>query len=564
MSRYVQHVSRKETPQTEQARDDQVKNSAGGFVFQLDDFDRLERFLILGSEGGSYYASERKLTKENATCVERCIQINPEKTIDTIVDVSVNGRAPKNDPAIFALALAASSSNTKARKLALAALPKVCRIGTHMFQFVDAVNQLRGWGKALRRAVANWYKSKDSDKLAYQLVKYQSREKWSHRDVLRLAGGAIGEVSDGQAAALRWAVVGPQYGEREVSRKLRNGQIVTKTYPAIPESSVPRLISGYEILKKEQDPKIVARLVREYGFTHEMVPTESKNSPVVWEALLEDMPITAMIRNLGKMTEVGILGPMSAGQKKVVETLGNRDILKKGRVHPIAVLMAQKVYGSGRGIRGGLSWKPNRAIVDALDDAFYLSFDAVEPTGKNTLLALDLSGSMTWDNIAGSLITPREASAAMAMVTARTEKNWHCVGFSCRISTSTWGPIMNDGLTDLNISPKMRLDDVVKVIERTPVGGTDCSLPMQWALQNKVDVDTFVVYTDNETYAGSIHPFQALKQYRNQMGKPNAKLIVVGMVSNGFTIADPNDPGMLDVVGFDTAAPAVMADFSKK
>jgi 60 kDa SS-A/Ro ribonucleoprotein len=44
------------------------------------------------------------------------------------------------------------------------------------------------------------------------------------------------------------------------------------------------------------------------------------------------------------------------------------------------------------------------------------------------------------------------------------------------------------------------------------------------------------------------------------MGIP-ARLIVVGMVANGFTIADPDDPGMLDVVGFDTSAPALMADF---
>jgi 60 kDa SS-A/Ro ribonucleoprotein len=40
-----------------------------------------------------------------------------------------------------------------------------------------------------------------------------------------------------------------------------------------------------------------------------------------------------------------------------------------------------------------------------------------------------------------------------------------------------------------------------------------------------------------------------------------AKLIVVGMLSNGFTIADPNDGGMMDVVGFDTATPQVMNDF---
>ena len=37
--------------------------------------------------------------------------------------------------------------------------------------------------------------------------------------------------------------------------------------------------------------------------------------------------------------------------------------------------------------------------------------------------------------------------------------------------------------------------------------------------------------------------------------------VVVGMTSNGFTLADPNDRGMMDVVGFDTSAPAVIADF---
>ena len=34
------------------------------------------------------------------------------------------------------------------------------------------------------------------------------------------------------------------------------------------------------------------------------------------------------------------------------------------------------------------------------------------------------------------------------------------------------------------------------------------------------------------------------------------------MVSNGFSIADPDDGGMLDVVGFDSAAPALIADFA--
>jgi 60 kDa SS-A/Ro ribonucleoprotein len=75
-----------------------------------------------------------------------------------------------------------------------------------------------------------------------------------------------------------------------------------------------------------------------------------------------------------------------------------------------------------------------------------------------------------------------------------------------------------------------------------------------------VPIDAFVVYTDSETWCGAVHPVQALARYRREMNIP-AKLVVVGMVSNRFSIADPDDGGMLDVVGFDTSAPALMADF---
>jgi hypothetical protein len=40
-------------------------------------------------------------------------------------------------------------------------------------------------------------------------------------------------------------------------------------------------------------------------------------------------------------------------------------------------------------------------------------------------------------------------------------------------------------------------------------------------------------------------------------------LIVVGVVGNGFTIADPTDAGMMDVVGFDAGVPQIMADFMR-
>jgi 60 kDa SS-A/Ro ribonucleoprotein len=164
-------------------------------------------------------------------------------------------------------------------------------------------------------------------------------------------------------------------------------------------------------------------------------------------------------------------------------------------------------------------------------------------------MGLDVSGSMGMGQVAGVPgLTPRVATAAMAMVTAAVEPSHRFVAFSHE-------------LVPLNISPRQRLGDVTRLTSEMPFGSTDCSLPMQWALKEKLPVDIFVVLTDSETWFGSIHPAQALREYRERMGIP-AKMVVVGMVSNGFTIADPNDAGMLDVVGFDTATPNLMADFA--
>ncbi|KXS13846.1 hypothetical protein M427DRAFT_58103 [Gonapodya prolifera JEL478] len=71
---------------------------------------------------------------------------------------------------------------------------------------------------------------------------------------------------------------------------------------------------------------------------------------------------------------------------------------------------------------------------------------------------------------------------------------------------------------------------------------------MVYALQNKIVVDVFVVYTDCETYYGMLHPKQVLAQYRKRVNR-DAKLVVVGMTATKFMIPDPEDAGALEVMG---------------
>jgi 60 kDa SS-A/Ro ribonucleoprotein len=143
-----------------------------------------------------------------------------------------------------------------------------------------------------------------------------------------------------------------------------------------------------------------------------------------------------------------------------------------------------------------------------------------------------------------------KASAALALVAANTEKNSIFVAFST-------------SLVQLDIKPEMRIERLMGEMQKIHFGGTNCSLPMLAAKKNRIhDIETFAVFTDSETWAGDVHPSQALEAYRNATSIPS-KLVVVGMVSNGFSIADPNDAGMLDVVGFDTATPDLISTFSR-
>src|SRR5262249_56545899 len=113
----------------------QVPNSAVGFAGEVDDWARPRRFLILGSEGGSSYVAEWALTRENAEAVERRIREDGKRAVAEIVRVSEEGRAPKNDPALFALAMAAGLGDEATRRAALEAMPRVARTGTHLFRF---------------------------------------------------------------------------------------------------------------------------------------------------------------------------------------------------------------------------------------------------------------------------------------------------------------------------------------------------------------------------------------------------------------------------------------------
>ncbi|KAL7752211.1 60 kDa SS-A/Ro ribonucleoprotein [Sorochytrium milnesiophthora] len=568
-------IQQTDTPQSEPLDDGQALNNAGGYVYQVTPLTLFKRFLVLGSDSGCYHATAQQLTLENAANVMQMVRDGRGgEMVDMLVEYSESGRTAKQDNIIFVLAILCKYGDPQTKDKAYAAIERVCRIPTTLFMLVEFLktfadtpqsvaaetdksekdagsekevkrkakrasppNKGKNWGRGQRRAIASWYNGKDATSLARLMTKYKNRNNWTHRDLLLCAH--VKPDTPLRSLLYRYSVKGWD-DIREQLKGLASDAAATSVY---------EYLGAIESVKKNAvDVNAVVHAIQEYKLEREHLMSESLNEKQVWRALLKTMGMTAVIRNLSKMTAIELLQPSAPESQQVIDMLNNEQAIRKARLHPFNMLVAENTYASGRGVKGSLTWKPVPKITDALEACYYKSFHNVEPTNKRFLLAVDVSGSMDMGTVMGSdNVSPRVAAAAMAMVTLRTEPHAHIVGFSHK-------------LVPLEISKTATLPEVVGTMSKLSMGSTDCAQPMLYALEQKLEVDVFVVYTDNETWYGKVHPSQALKQYREKTGIP-AKLIVVAFQAFKGTIADPKDAGMMDMEGFDSAAPEVMRAF---
>lgn len=543
MSNYLKNHLETKVPQTEQADPLQVPNSAGGFSFKVTLIDKLRRFLILGSEDGTYYIGERDLTKQNLDNLKYLTNTDPRAVVDLAGEISEEGRSYRNDACIFALAYVMTNADPKSKEYARSKLGRVVRPATHLFQFelyLKALATGSGLGTSRNRAIADWYGNQTPEQIAYQAVKYRQRQGWTHRDSLRQSRPKF--HTDLYNDVAKW-ILGKYEGNID---------------------QLPEVIQDFEEVQKATDVKQVLRILDKGTLPWEALPTNFHKSPEVWQKLFYSGQLKgqALVRNITRLAKLNCFDDMVFAHD-YANALTDVEMIRRTRLHPLNFLNAFVVYTQGQiqrdtqrvityGYPGSRfkNWNASAVIQDALDAGVKLSFRQLEPTGKRTLLAVDVSGSMSYSIGMGLDLTAAQVSGVMAATIAKTEPYYQIMGFAHEFR-------------DLGITANMDLNAVMRRVQDNNFGGTDCALPMLWAQKNNVQVDTFVVITDNETWAGRAHPYLALRDYRKKMGI-DSRLVVVGVTATDLSIADPNDPGMLDVAGADANLPKLIAEFSKR
>ena len=513
-------------------------NSCGKDVFIVSDKEMFKRFIMLGSENGTYYIGKEELTTQHVICLENMIRMNWKDIIGIMSEFC--NRVYKQDSLIYALArCCAEFGNRSLREEAYKLLPTICKTPTHLFMFVDMYERVSkslhgstGWNKMHKRSVSLWYLNTPISTLAYLVTKYRKRNDWTHADVLRLCHA---KPTHALYNALFAYIT---HGYELFHEKIKLAEI----------NDIFGYIKDYERLKITTDPGVAITMIEYNGFVREHVPEHLLNDIYVWNALCQNMPMVALLRNLNKMTSIGLFDVYPSTLNKINNQLSSIEHILQSGIHPLQILVALRTYSCGHGMLGNLSWTPKASILRALETAFQLSFKNVEPSNKRILLALDVSGSMVCNKVAGiTCMSASEISAAMATIYKTCEKQCHVMGFS-------------DEFKELNIVQNDVRQNMCNVRGMT-FGSTDISLPFLWAMQNEKLYDAFIVITDNETNCNHIPPSEALNLYREHSGIPDAKLIVIATSANSFSTADPNDLNMIDIAGFDAETPRILNDF---
>jgi len=500
-----------------------IRGRSLGWMFDAGIWNMLRRCLLIGTAKSTYYAGKKELTEDFIKVVQECVAKDPDRTAAEIVYAS-DGRAINNSAPIFALVLLSMGETPEAKKAFIEIFPQVVRTGSHFYEWLNYTKSLRGFGKIVREAGRSWLSRDNVSDLTYQLLKYQQRHGFSNRDALRLFH--LKPPTEDHDLLFSWVTKGWQ-----------------ELPSQIPSEALTR-VWWYEWLKRNPDQ--THKAIAQGRLTHEMAAPVGKMDKQAWQLLFNDMPIGAMLRNLGSLTQLGVLkADESANLDRVESVLNSRDRLRKGRIHPIDVLKALKTYKSGGKIgRSQKTWQPVPRIVDILELALEMSFDVVKPTGKVFLHAVDISGSMSYGVVQSVGLSCCEIATTMALVTAKAEKNYEIRGFSTKF-------------IDLKISKKDSFSSAIKKASNKNFGGTDATVAYDWAIKNNFKADVICFWTDSESWAGSKHPSQALARYRKKVN-PNVKAVYVTLAPYQITLVDPQDPLSWDLGGFDPGTPRLI------
>ncbi len=446
-----------------------IKNRDGYFGFQRPLEEQYLQTLLTNTLRNTFYADKNDLFQEAEFIHEQMLQKDAEFVAKALPFARQKG-CMRLQP-VYGLAKLAQTHKELFKEI----FSKVILIPSDLQDFMtilEGSGHGQG-GRAVKNTVAKWLNQNLSE---YWSIKYNGKGRgFSLADIIQTTHPVPGSEQTGKL--FKYLISG-ECG-------FQDGKIY-----------------AYEQLKKAQTSVEQIRWIKEGQLPHEVVTGVCNMSRTgaseLWNALVPEMPVFALIRNLNALDRAGVL---DTNRSLIEKKLTDGDILRKSKILPFRFLNA-------------FNATPKAWVKDALRQAVELTFASLPEIPGKTAVFLDSSGSMSGEYL-------RIGSVFALALFKKTKGN----GVFWLFDTAVH-------------DPKASLhDSILTQAERiTAQGGTDTGAPVR-ALRNRVD--NIIIITDEQQNSGS--PFyKELVNYRKKYNA-NARAFVIDLAPYRSGMVPPAD-----------------------
>lgn len=490
---------------------------------------------------------------------------NPLVAIDLIKKAFDSKLIQNPETLVFALAVCARQTGKDTlRHAAYNAIKTICSTPQHFILFIKFASELakslpepkHGWGSGWRKAVNDWYLSKDALELAKCVTRYKGRYGWTHKDIIKLSHPKTSDIA--KQAVFKYVLFGLKETQKEFGDKPEAVEVVN-------------YIQSVEDFKHCEDELQAARLLEIHNLTLDHVPGHMLKSEEVWNSLIPTMSLTMLFNSLQRIHNIGILKPNATAVDKIIDAISDQDKLASEKIHPALVHITIKNYEkSGKPLSfekqrvknaakkpSPPPLKPNRKIIEALYKTLGYSFNSLEPTGLRYMITIDMNKAMQ-DSPAWQCgnVSAAEAGCLIALCLLRCEQN---------VTVATF---KNIGIHVVNLDKNGSLGQIVRKMKQMPTGAVNLEKPMIWATQKSKKYDVFINVVDvvEKRFGNGVrtdNPIKAIKDYRTKMELKDAKLVTCAMTSAHMVSHADTDKNCLSICGFDENVPKIIEAFAR-
>ena len=485
-------------------------NNAGGHAYTRTAENVLAQLAVTGTFNPTFYVNEET---QLAQVIEVCKQVDA-KFIAQAAIYSRQFGYMKDMPAFLLATLAA-----KDVQLAEQIFPQVVSNGKMLRNFVQILRSgvvgRRSFGTVIQRMISNWLNQASDSKIIQASVGTNP----SLADIIKICH--VKPQTYERGALFAWVI-----------KKLKDEQV----------NLLPPVIQQLEAFRRgetDEIPNVPFELLTSTELTQQH-----------WELLalrgawhMTRMNLNTFLRK-GVFYEPGMVDQIA---KKLVD----EDVIKRSNVFPYQCLTAYKYVDDlmPMGIR--------LALQDVLD----LSLSNVPNFGKNTIVAVDVSGSMH-DPITGNRGTAtskiRRIDVASLIAAAILKSN----------PTATIIPFDTQLHIKYRLNPRDSIVTITQQLSKFGGGGTNCGMVMEYANQQRLKADLIIYVSDYESWVGT-----NLSAYRHatvtasefakfKKANPYAKLVCIDLSPNTTVQAPSEMKDVLNIGGFSDIVFKLIYEFS--